>query len=146
MLPPLLIAAFSMSSARPGVVPVLPRSPGPRFTQDAEDAQAGIPLFRFRVPLRVVTAPIRQIPGVGAVRYPSDRRQEGTMGQVRVSFVVDADGRVDPSTANLINARQREFTNAVMDAMPAFRFRPLAVSGCAVRAIAEQSFNFYAAK
>ena len=68
------------------------------------------------------------------------------MGQAWVAFVSDADGRPDPESIQLLNATHRDFAETALDAMSRFAYRPLEVNGCAVRALAEQPFQFYVAQ
>lgn len=110
------------------------------------DSETVTPLFSFRVPVRVATNPLREIPGIGFLRFPSNLLQQGTPGQVQAAFVVDTDGRAEPASIQLINATRREFAQSVLDGMPRFRYKPLEVSGCAVRSIAEEPFQFYVRK
>ncbi|MDB5071338.1 MAG: hypothetical protein JWM87_2449, partial [Candidatus Eremiobacteraeota bacterium] len=117
MLKPLMVTAFTTTTReRTGMTPRVPPSPVFSFPPEPADSESGLPLFRFRVPVREVTSSMTQIPGIGGLRYPSDRHQPGTLGKVRVSFVVDADGRAEPASTQIVNATQREFALAVLDA------------------------------
>lgn len=141
IMDPVVVSAVTMTdraSIRPGVPP--------SFVPMPEDSAMAIPPFSFRVPLRAVTGRLTQIPGVGGVRYPSSRRQSGTSGQAQLSFVVDLDGRPEEASIQVVNATQREFAAAALDAMPNFRYRPLEVGGCRVRGFTEAPFRFYVAQ
>jgi TonB family protein len=141
MLDRVVISAISSTNAgfpNPGVPPA--------FAPIPADTAAGIPLFSFRVPVRAVTDALKQIPGIGGLRYPTNRRQPGSSGQVQLSFVVDADGAVEPASMQVVDATQREYADATLDAMAKFRYRPLEIEGCRVRALAEQPFGFFVAK
>jgi TonB family protein len=118
----------------------------PSFAPMPSDSATEMPLFSFRVPVRAVTGRLMQIPGIGGVRYPSSRRQPGTSGQAELSFVVDVDGVPEEASIQVVNATQREYAAAALDAMPKFRYRPLEVNGCRVRAFAEEPFRFFMEK
>jgi hypothetical protein len=146
MLTPVMVTAFTKTTQHPLLAPRVPRAPVLSFPPDPADSEPGLPLFRFRVPLRQVTSGMTQIQGVGSFQYPSNRLQAGTLAMVRASFVVDADGRAEAAGTQIINATQREFARTVLDALLQFRYRPLRVIGCAVRALAEEPFEFYSAR
>ena len=145
MLSPVIVAAFSAVGTRPLTIPTGPPGRAPLFAAEPPDSEAGMPLFSFRVPVRAVTKALSVIPG-NSLRYPERRRQPGMMGQAWVAFVSDAEGRPDPESIQLLNATHRDFAETALDAMSRFAYRPLEVNGCAVRALAEQPFQFYVAQ
>jgi TonB family protein len=56
--------------------------------------------------------------------YPNDLKQSWTEGSVRVQFVVTAEGRVDMSTVQVQSSTHPQFTEATLQALKDFRFRP----------------------
>ena len=138
VLESVMISAMSSATRNPDAPP--------SFAPLPPDSGMAIPLFGFRVPVRAVTGRLAQIPGFGALRYPQSQRKPGNRGQSQLSFVVDTDGMAEPASVQVVNATQREFAEAALNATPKFRFRPLEVNGCKVRAYAEIPFYFYVAR
>jgi protein TonB len=65
---------------------------------------------------------------------------------VLIRFVVDTLGRIDVSTIQVLSSTHDQFTRAVRDVLPAFRFKPAEVGGHRVRSLAEMPFEFTVAK
>ncbi len=65
--------------------------------------------------------------------YPDDLRRRRMGGIAEVSFVVDATGKVEPSSVEVIDATQPAFGEAAKRALLITGFRPGKVSGSAVR-------------
>ena len=103
---------------------------------------AGLPSESVRLRVEIAARDSGAKRGIGFLRYPSSLLQTGMSDQVQAAFVVDTDGHAEPGSIQLVNATRREFAQSVLDAMPRFRYKPLEVSGCAVRSIAEESFQF----
>ena len=99
------------------------------------------PLFRFRTPRRTVTKGILALIQP-RLEYPPGLRAQGIPGQAIIRFVIDPEGVVDGRTVQAIRYTDIEFLKAVAAAVPRMRFSPLAVEGCAVRAVVTQPFNF----
>jgi TonB family protein len=74
--------------------------------------------------------------------YPEELAALGTEGQVRATYVVDADGRVDMTTIRVLNSDHPRFTESVRVALGEMRFRPAKKAGKTVRQLVEQRFNF----
>ena len=140
----LMVTAFTSSDFRP--FEPHKKSDIPVFEPVPVDSESQMPLFSFRVPIRGVTQPIAEIPGVGGLRYPSNLLHAGVMGQVQASFVVAPEGLAEPGSVQFVYATRREFAESVLNAMPKFRYRPLEVNGCPVRTLTETPFRFYVAK
>jgi TonB family protein len=75
-------------------------------------------------------------------RYPERMRTTGISGRVRIRFVVDTTGRVDPSSVQVIESTHDLFTNAVRAVLPSLRFKPSEANGQRVRSLAEMPFDF----
>jgi protein TonB len=69
-------------------------------------------------------------------------RTTGISGRVRIRFVVDTTGRVDPSSVQVIESTHDLFTNAVRAVLPSLRFKPSEANGQRVRSLAEMPFDF----
>lgn len=75
-------------------------------------------------------------------RYPPLLRDAGIEGSVVVRFVVDSTGRVDMHGMDVVASTNALFTDAVRQALPAFRFRPATAGGRHVPMMAEMPFEF----
>ena len=91
--------------------------------------------------LDVDSAAVRD-PNSAAPEYPAEMEAAGLAGLVRVRFVVDSTGRIDMSTAKILEKTNEAFGHAVLAAMPSMRFRPAMMGPKAVRQLAEQDFRF----
>jgi TonB family protein len=106
-------------------------------------ARYGVTLFSFRTPQRKVVRDVAQLPRPGSIGYPDALRASGATGEVRMTFVVKPDGRIDLSTPQAESATHVEFVKAVANALPTMRFRPLELEGkCMVRVLVAQPFSF----
>lgn len=75
-------------------------------------------------------------------RYPEMLRAAGVTGTVRVRFVVDTSGVVEPGSIEMLEAPQAAFGEAVRHALLATRYRPAEANGQRVRQLVEQAFTF----
>ena len=89
-----------------------------------------------------VDAMVERWEGTGAPVYPSDLAEAGVEGVVRVTYVVDATGRVDTTTIRIMSSDHRLFTASVQAALGEMRFRPAKRRGQPVRQLVEQRFRF----
>lgn len=117
-------------------------------------ARAGLaapaPVFTVGAPVEEVVTN-RKRPGV---RYPMQNLDERVSGVLLVSFVVDTNGRVDPSTVHdiwpegqprLTGDKGRyydSFLEAIRDEIAHSTFSPARVGNCHVRQTVEQPFTF----
>jgi periplasmic protein TonB len=65
--------------------------------------------------------------------YPDELRRRRMGGIAEVSFVVDANGRVDPASVEVVDATQPAFGEAARQALLQTGFKPGKVSGNPVR-------------
>jgi protein TonB len=77
-----------------------------------------------------------------APRYPDALKSVGVQGVVSMHFIVDADGRVEPGSIEVISTSHKLFADAVRAALLNTRYRPAEAGGHAVRQMVEQSFSF----
>ena len=75
-------------------------------------------------------------------RYPERLRLAGVNGQVRIRFVVDTTGRVDPTSVQILESTHDLFTTAVREILPVLRFKPSEANGQRVKSPAEMAFEF----
>jgi hypothetical protein len=61
---------------------------------------------------------------------------------VQATYVVDATGRVDTTTIQVLQSDNPRFTESVRTALGEMRFRPAKKGGRTVRQLVEQRFNF----
>jgi protein TonB len=83
-----------------------------------------------------------QIPGTATPRYPDALRSSGVEGEVQAQFVVNEEGRADPSTFKVLKSTNELFSNAVRSALPNMRFYAAEVGGHKVKQLVQQSFQF----
>ncbi|HEX2092478.1 MAG TPA: TonB family protein [Longimicrobiaceae bacterium] len=65
--------------------------------------------------------------------YPPLLRESGVTGQAVLSFVIDATGRVETATVEVVSATHEAFGQASVQAAEKFRFRPARIGGRPVR-------------
>ena len=64
--------------------------------------------------------------------YPSVLRDGRVAGRVVVELIVEADGRVRPNSAQVVEATHPAFGEATLRAVERFRFRPAKMGGVPV--------------
>jgi TonB family protein len=105
-------------------------------------AEGETPVLHLRLPVRRVTRPVRPKAGNRAPWYPEDLRRASVEGRTIFEFVVDADGRTDLTTVQVMSATAPQFIKAVLDALPELKFDPLHVEGCPVPVLVQMPFEF----
>jgi TonB family protein len=75
-------------------------------------------------------------------RYPESLRSVNVQGEVVMSFIVDAKGRVEPRSIKVVSSPHRLFSDAARAALLETRYRPAQAAGRNVRQLAQQSFVF----
>ena len=74
--------------------------------------------------------------------YPPDMKTQDVRGFVRVQFMVDEDGKLDPNTVQVLQSSGDPFTEAVRAVLPNLRYEPATVQGTKIRQLTEQTFTF----
>lgn len=74
--------------------------------------------------------------------YPAELLAKNINGYALASFVVDTNGRADPSTFVALEATHPAFAAAVRTALPRMKFRPAVMAGVHVRQLVQQQFTF----
>jgi TonB family protein len=74
--------------------------------------------------------------------YPTDLRNAGIEDKTLFEFVVDANGRVDLTTVQVMSSTATQFVKSVLDVLPDHRFDPLYVEGCPVPVLVQVPFEF----
>ncbi|AMW05014.1 energy transducer TonB [Gemmatimonas phototrophica] len=85
-----------------------------------------------------VQAPPKLASSVVAARiiadsYPADLKSRGVGGMVELQFVVDAKGKVDPSSVEVVDATQTALGEAAKKVVTKLDFNPAKVNGSPVR-------------
>jgi serine/threonine-protein kinase len=68
-----------------------------------------------------------------ATRYPGELASSGVSGSVTATFVVNPDGRVDPSSIRIVSSPNAAFNGPTQSVLRRARFRPATVHGQPVR-------------
>ena len=74
--------------------------------------------------------------------YPAALRSVNVEGVVVMSFIVGADGKVEPGSIKVVSTPHRLFGDAVRQALLSARYRAAEAGGQSVRQLVEQSFTF----
>lgn len=100
---------------------------------------------------RLATADFPRMPVVDAVpnrdnpppEFPASAKEDSLVGgEVVLRFVVDASGRAAPGTVEVARASRIDFLQAALASLPAQRFSPASIRGCAVAQVVDYSFSF----
>ncbi len=84
----------------------------------------------------------RLLPHSPLPRYPEMLKAQRLEGGARLRFVVNADGRVELSTVEVLDATHPAFTEAVRAVLPRLRFAPARVGRQKVPQLVEIPFGF----
>jgi TonB family protein len=79
----------------------------------------------------------------GRLRYPPLLAEMGLGGAVTLTFVIDTDGKVDPSAIEILSATHSGFVEAAKEAVGTSRFHPARKHGAAVRVRVRQTVTFH---
>jgi len=145
MLPPPLPPATTFGGDSLDLrIAVTPDALGPRPSSVTgfRTAEGVTPVLLLRLPIRRVTRSDSPKPGNRPPKYPTDLRNAGIEGKTMFEFVIEANGRVDLTTVQVVSATAQQFVKAVLDALPDLRFEPLYVEGCPVPVVARMPFEF----
>lgn len=89
-----------------------------------------------------VDVPARLRSGSPLPRYPEFLRQARVEGGVRVRFIVNADGRADMTSLEILESTHPAFIESVRAVLPRLRFTPARVGRERVRQVVEIPFGF----
>ena len=98
-------------------------------------------LFEFVMAYRTET-PAMARDGNRAPRYPHDLQARGADGDVLVQFVVDTTGIADMRTFKVLRSTDHQFSLAVANVIPTYRFYPAQLGSCKVRMYVQMPFAF----
>jgi TonB family protein len=85
---------------------------------------------------------VERNPYSSAPVYPPELSARGVEGLVDATYVVDATGRVDTTTIQVIQSDHPRFTESVRTSLVEARFRPAVRGGKNVRQLVQQRFRF----
>lgn len=74
--------------------------------------------------------------------YPTDMKQQNVRGFVRAQFMVDADGRPDLNTLQILQTSGDSFTQSVRAVLASLHYEPASIQGTKVKQLTEQTFTF----
>jgi TonB family protein len=89
-----------------------------------------------------VEKPVGVRPGNRAPHYPDALRRVNMQGAALMQFVVDTNGRVDPTSIKALTSSHELFTKAATEALLRLTFHPAEIGGRPVRQVVQQPFNF----
>ncbi len=113
---------------------------GPKQSPAVRAAMAANPnsvFYSFQVDRQVDMASGNRPP-----TYPGPLRAAQVQGEVIAQFVVDTDGRVDSTTFMVRRSTDPRFTQAVRQAVLAYRYTPAEIQGHKVKQLVQQPFEF----
>jgi hypothetical protein len=130
-----------MGDARPTAISQsLGRDTTAKDTVATQPAPAGPPDSVFSV-LEVDTA-VARLASSAAPAYPLKLLDKHVQGYVDARYVVDTTGFADTSTFEVLKSTNKEFVDAVRDALPYMRFAPAKIGSAKVRQLVQQQFTF----
>lgn len=91
---------------------------------------------------RHVDRAVAPLPGNRPPDYPPMLRAAAVEGEVLVRFIVDAEGRVERSSLEIVRTTHTLFAESVRRWLPATRYAPAEFGGAKVRQHVEQSIEF----
>ena len=132
----LALAAVAIACSSP--VADAPGSTTTASDRAAANAPAGGPYFEFQI-----SNPASPRAGNPVPHYPDSLAAAHVSGAVIGQFVVNADGTVDTTTFKVLKSSAPEFTIAVRQVLPSWRYNPArAGNGAPVRQVVQQPFLF----
>jgi TonB family protein len=75
-------------------------------------------------------------------KYPDALKDSGIGGEVLAQYVVDKTGHVDMASFKALKSTRAEFTAAVIDVLPTWKFAPAIMQGAKVSQLVQQAFEF----
>jgi TonB family protein len=85
---------------------------------------------------------VERYPYSAAPEYPPELSARGVEGKVEATYVVDARGRVDTTTIQVMRSDDPRFTESVRTALGQALFRPAKRAGQSVPQLVQQRFSF----
>ena len=115
------------------------RAPGKTYPTDTMPA---VPLLSFRTPIERLDGSVRRAHGP-VPKYPPDMEAQGTEAKVMLQFVVDANGKADMSTLQVLApVPPIDFVRSAVASVTDTHFKPMTIRGCPVRSLVQQPFLF----
>lgn len=74
--------------------------------------------------------------------FPAEHRNRGEGGAVRMQYVVDEHGRVEPASVRVLSAPSRAFAMAARDAILASEYIPAMAGECPQKQLVQQTIRF----
>jgi len=112
-----------------------------RFVRTARDATTSVPLLLAVITGIVLDSGPAMI-SFPLLQYPTDARLLGVEDRVLIAGVIRPDGRMEPSTVDLVHATYQEFAVEALGKILDARFRPASVAHCAVPVLVVLPIDF----
>jgi protein TonB len=140
---PVAFNTLAIPTAIPAVIPPPSSAPFDAASFSGLGVEAAFPLGRDTVAHPAVRANaiyaaevLEERPerlGGTAPRYPDLLRKAGIGGRVRLEFVLDTTGRVEAGSAHVLESTHALFSQAALEAVGTWIFRPGRIDGRAVK-------------
>jgi TonB family protein len=99
------------------------------------------PLARLTVPTIRLERPTA-IKRIDMPRFPEEHRDKGQGGAVRLQFVVDERGRVEPASLRVLSAPSLAFAMSAKEALLTAEYTPAQAGGCPQKQLVQQNVRF----
>lgn len=138
-VPPIPVIVLSHDPATPTVDPrsLIPDDHGSLTGPVASDTISATSVFDEAVVDELPTLLV-----AGQLRYPAVQREAGIEGTVTLSYVIDAEGRVEQDGMEVVSATLPAFVAAAEEAVLTSRFHPAMKRHTPVRVRARQTVTF----
>jgi TonB family protein len=129
--------------ARPVATKRRARNEGDRSGARGDEPFGPAPFLAQKVYTAIqVDQTVERHPYSAAPAYPPELSARGVEGKVEATYVVDASGRVDTTTIQVVRSDDPRFTESVRTALGQTLFRPAKRSGQNVPQLVQQRFSF----
>ena len=105
-----------------------------RFVEMGRTTVPSVALLRLIVP-GIVADSAPEVTAMRQIWFPRHLRKTGMSERVVLQFVINADGRMDPTSLELVRANNRELASEAIRGIKDARFRPAMIGSCAVPAL-----------
>jgi protein TonB len=99
------------------------------------------PLVRLTVPTIRLEQPAT-IERVDMPKFPPEHRDKGQGGAVRLQFVIDERGRVEPASLRVLSAPSLAFATSAKEALLTAEYTPAQAGGCPQKQLVQQNVRF----
>jgi len=111
-------------------------------TTESDSTSVSAPMFISMTPVWLIERDVSPKEGNPQPRYPAQAFERGIGDEILLAFAVDTSGAARMETVRVVRGTYREFAEAVLDALPNWRFEPARIGGCAVMEYVQMPFAF----